>query len=644
MKNIFKIRNTVTFLSFSIFNIFMFSGCDMAGTCGEDWNGNSQTEERNVGIRISLYTEKAVQTKGSEDVENSISDINILVFGEDGNLIAHDYSETAQDIRMNLPENRELEICAVANFGSVINIKNKAELSELRYTASSAYDTGSDGMFLMSGGKTAVISEGSVITLGLRRCACKIIVKADISSLGEGCTLMFKELKLKNMPGSVFPFKVSAATAGNVFSEGIAAEEGFEEQLAGNGCVFYIFENMQGELLPGIKEQKEKVFPEGDARAERCSYLEITGEFISPEKSGEIIYRTYLGKDVLGNFDIERNCIYNTELVFTGYTPEEAGWRIDVSGLGDRVTSVNVTPSHSEIHLDEKIQLKAEIYPESAEIRDLVWSSSNERICTVDNNGMVHAKGTGKAIIRAEASDGSGKYGEAEITVTYAPVERVEIKWKNTSGTLFSGDANFVDRSLVSGQKSSITYYAEIYPYNADQGLTVEWEVLDVSGNPSAAKIVETLDGEGNPFVVKAVPFSNASASACRGKVRISASVNDSGQKVSSSSLLHVFEYAPLRPKWNGTTLADYNFSQKYKYYCSISFSSGLGLENEGYVFNGSQGDLFDIGMGFGMTNMSTGDSFPSDSGEAEELKKFLSITKGGGYNTKENLYIEIIR
>lgn len=83
------------------------------------------------------------------------------------------------------------------------------------------------------------------------------------------------------------------------------------------------------------------------------------------------------------------------------------------------VESVQVTPSEAEINVDDDITLEAVVLPENADY-ELVWSSSNTSVATVDENGKVTAVAAGQAEIMASAGD---KQGICEITVLKVAAE-----------------------------------------------------------------------------------------------------------------------------------------------------------------------------------------------------------------------------
>ena len=61
--------------------------------------------------------------------------------------------------------------------------------------------------------------------------------------------------------------------------------------------------------------------------------------------------------------------------------------------------------------------LSVEVFPEDATVKDVVWSSSNDKVAAVDEKGVVTAVAKGKAKITAEAADGSGAKAVVSVTV-----------------------------------------------------------------------------------------------------------------------------------------------------------------------------------------------------------------------------------
>jgi len=85
------------------------------------------------------------------------------------------------------------------------------------------------------------------------------------------------------------------------------------------------------------------------------------------------------------------------------------------------VKSVKVTNPDKYIFLGETAQLSAECSPEDASIKSVTWTSQNEKVATVDENGVVTGVSKGSAVIRATATDGSKRYGEVTVRVYQQP-------------------------------------------------------------------------------------------------------------------------------------------------------------------------------------------------------------------------------
>ena len=82
------------------------------------------------------------------------------------------------------------------------------------------------------------------------------------------------------------------------------------------------------------------------------------------------------------------------------------------------VTSVTLDQSELTIERTYTAQLSATIAPEDADNRTVSWTSDNEEVATVDENGQVTAVGVGEANITATAADGSGITATCKVTVT----------------------------------------------------------------------------------------------------------------------------------------------------------------------------------------------------------------------------------
>lgn len=87
------------------------------------------------------------------------------------------------------------------------------------------------------------------------------------------------------------------------------------------------------------------------------------------------------------------------------------------------------------------------VLPEDAADKTYTWSSANEEIATVDENGKVTAVAAGTVKITTTAKDGSGVKAECDVTVkTAAPDGYVDLGVVGANGKLvfFQNDGNYV--------------------------------------------------------------------------------------------------------------------------------------------------------------------------------------------------------
>ena len=83
------------------------------------------------------------------------------------------------------------------------------------------------------------------------------------------------------------------------------------------------------------------------------------------------------------------------------------------------VSGVTLNPTSTALVVGDTKQLTATVEPENADDSTVVWTSGNEKVATVDQNGLVTAVGAGTTTITATAG---GKSATCTVTVTAKPV------------------------------------------------------------------------------------------------------------------------------------------------------------------------------------------------------------------------------
>ena len=94
------------------------------------------------------------------------------------------------------------------------------------------------------------------------------------------------------------------------------------------------------------------------------------------------------------------------------------------------VSSIRLSGISKQIAAGKKLTLKAVVLPDNVSNKNLIWKSSNPKIATVTQSGIVTLKkktGGKKVTITATATDGSNKYAFWKITSMKGIVKKVKI-------------------------------------------------------------------------------------------------------------------------------------------------------------------------------------------------------------------------
>lgn len=137
------------------------------------------------------------------------------------------------------------------------------------------------------------------------------------------------------------------------------------------------------------------------------------------------------------------------------------------------ITSLTLNKSELALNVGDEETLTVTGAPSNATNKTLVWTSSNPEVASVNTSGKVIAASKGTTVVRAESTDGSGKYVSCVVTVNNIQILNVYL------------DKSSLD--LSEGDTATIT--ATLYPTNATTQ-TLKW----TSSNTSVA----TVDSKGN--------------------------------------------------------------------------------------------------------------------------------------------------
>ncbi len=92
------------------------------------------------------------------------------------------------------------------------------------------------------------------------------------------------------------------------------------------------------------------------------------------------------------------------------------------------VTDVTINEIEKEVYVDETFELTAVVFPENATGKLVKWSSSDETVAVVDEDGCVTAKGAGEAVITCASADNTEIEAHCNVKVMQM-VETVQLDW-----------------------------------------------------------------------------------------------------------------------------------------------------------------------------------------------------------------------
>ena len=355
------------------------------------WN----REPGRAGTALVLEAESGMPTRSSLPDDRLVSDINLLIYNEEGLLEERRYLTsrqfTVQDgtvsLKTTLLKGAPYDIFVAANLGYALPVLSRQDVESYRYYM--AYpDEYSRGM-PMSGRLDGYVSEGEAeVRIPLVRTMARIDLVLDRTELRSDVTFLVTSVTVGNGPSSVRLFgdsKAEGATqvfAGGFTLDGRQVQALNVDQSPGvSGRVsLYLPENLQGDLLD-TDDETEKQFSEGPY-GRVCSYLEIRGSYHSDtwhSRAGEpLIYRFYLG-DGPGNFDVFRNTACQVTVHLQGTGLDEDSWRVDKSRLIPE-TRFDLHPAaYNECRSGEDFHLWCDVSPPDTwfEIEPVAWDDDD---------------------------------------------------------------------------------------------------------------------------------------------------------------------------------------------------------------------------------------------------------------------------
>lgn len=154
------------------------------------------------------------------------------------------------------------------------------------------------------------------------------------------------------------------------------------------------------------------------------------------------------------------------------------------------VTGVQISTQSAELYTTKTLKLSAEVFPSSATEKKVEWSSGNERIATVDKNGLVTAVGSGTVAIICKTVDG-GYTSRCELTVL-SKISPERVVLSKTSTTIRLGKTDLLSASVL---PENATFKDVTYKSSNTKVVTVDsYGLITTIGTGSATITVTAND------------------------------------------------------------------------------------------------------------------------------------------------------
>ena len=236
-------------------------------------------------------------------------------------------------------------------------------------------------------------------------------------------------LKLNGYNQTIFTFnKQSKRTElQSDYQKNVVANDWYAESVFIGNCCY----SNEGEII--YEAKKAPRFENGKTDALLISYeegIECTGRHISKYnyKDSKTVWATYIESpfEITSDAKINNTLLdnstnvwqYKCEVMFYDVSKNEFTFKVDINNgkIINNITGITLNETSKELDIIDKFQLIATIEPANATNTNIIWSSSNEEVATVNQKGLVTAKSIGETIITATTEEGNFT-ASATITV-----------------------------------------------------------------------------------------------------------------------------------------------------------------------------------------------------------------------------------
>ncbi len=299
---------------------------------------------------------------------------------------------------------------------------------------------------------------------------------------------------------------VMLAAASLVFTSGQAVEAKSKvkvkkvkvSSVAGSSKVAYVAKGKKIKLDVAVKVKPNK------AANRKVSYKSSNSSVVAVNKKGVIS-----GKKT-----------GTAKVTVTSLKNKKKKASIKVKVLKNAVSKVKINQKKASLTEGTTLKLKATVKAKKGSFKNIVWTSSKEKIATVSKKGVVKGLKPGNVKIKAAAADGSGKFAVCNVSVLKKTTDVSNLNFTTYSNKEYTdkivvsfnqgvalGEGNFEvrDKSRPDGQFIHVMDVGDVYTENQ-----VDY-VLSLNNNVYNGDIVQVaVSGiDGNNVISKEFIVNN---------------------------------------------------------------------------------------------------------------------------------------
>ena len=174
-----------------------------------------------------------------------------------------------------------------------------------------------------------------------------------------------------------------------------------------------------------------------------------------------------------------------------------------VNVLPVSVTGITLDKTEASIKIGSTSKLNATVTPDNAENKNIIWSSENSDIVSVDESGNITAKSIGTAVVTATTEVGNFT---AKCKVTVLPIAVSGIKLEKTELSIAEGATTRLNATVL---PENATDKSVLWSSSNEKVATVENGTITALSQGTAVIIATTKDGNYTAYCAVTVTAAN---------------------------------------------------------------------------------------------------------------------------------------